>query len=190
MSYYSLVSEPTVYPVTLDEAKEWLRIDGTSSDAEVHAIIQAATKVAEHWLNRPIISRQYDLVMDEFLPVIEINKLPVTAVSSITYDDVDGVSQTLASSAYKVSLGAKYENCRIQPAVNQTWPSTYNDLDAVTIRFTCGYGASWNDVPQTVRTGILFICAGMFDTRCVTEEYDMKSNPTAMACFAAERLPL
>lgn len=51
----------------------------------------------------------------------------------------------------------------IRPRVNYTYPSTYDRLDAVTIRFSAGYGTAASDVPQLIRTAILMIAANMYE---------------------------
>lgn len=82
---------------------------------------------------------------------------PLQTVDSIKYVDQDGVQQTLVNTEYKVDTTS--EPARIVPAYGKTWPATRNEINAVEVTFTCGYGAPntatppvW--VPAAVPDGI------------------------------------
>lgn len=80
---------------------------------------------------------------------------PLQSVSSITYVDTDGVTQTLSSGAYVVD--DKSERGWVVLASGEEWPSTYDVINAVTISFVAGYGDATTDVPEPLREMILLI---------------------------------
>jgi hypothetical protein len=65
---------------------------------------------------------------------------PLVSVDSIQYVDTNGVTQTLDPTQYIVDLVS--EPARITPAYGVTWPATRQQVNAVTVTFTCGYGAA------------------------------------------------
>jgi hypothetical protein len=72
---------------------------------------------------------------------------PLQTVDSITYIDQNGAQQTLANTEYIVDNVS--EPARITPGYGKTWPATQNQINAVTIAFTCGY-ASAEAVPRGI----------------------------------------
>lgn len=87
---------------------------------------------------------------------------PLASVSSVVYIDQDGVQQTLATSAYKVDTTS--EPARLMPAYGTTWPATRNEINAVTVTYTCGYGSA-QDVPEPIKSWIKLRVAAMYENR-------------------------
>lgn len=84
------------------------------------------------------------------------------SVESITYIDTDGVQQTLDSSQYKVGMSSPMG--RIVPAYGTSWPTTRNEIEAVEVSFTSGYGSA-GDVPQGIKSWMLIRIATLFENR-------------------------
>ena len=102
----TIPSNPTE-PVTLDEAKNWLRIDTTADDTLITNLIISARRKAERYLNRDIVAKQreaYWTYVDE-----DIN-LPYTT-NGVTSVSVDGNALTL-NTDYEV-LGLDNPKIRI-----------------------------------------------------------------------------
>lgn len=85
---------------------------------------------------------------------------PVQSVSSITYLDEAGNSQTLSPSNYIVDTAS--EPARIMPAFNLSWPSTRIQPGAVTITFVAGYGLA-AAVPSAAKTFIKMKLRALYD---------------------------
>jgi uncharacterized phiE125 gp8 family phage protein len=80
-------------------------------------------------------------------------------VTSITYTDENGVSQTWAASLYLVDPAGG----RIQPAYGQVYPSTRAGiLNAVAVRFVAGYGAAATAVPENLRHAMKLLIGHWF----------------------------
>lgn len=72
MRYRSLVkaTEPSVYPVTLAEAKAHLRIDTTDDDSLITSLLASATRWAEDYCDRTFVHTQYTMRLDSFYGAI------------------------------------------------------------------------------------------------------------------------
>jgi uncharacterized phiE125 gp8 family phage protein len=92
---------------------------------------------------------------------------PLVSVTSVKYVDTTGVTQTWDPTLYQVSApsGPRAERGRVQPAYGQAWPVTRDQMDAVIVRFTCGYGADGDTVPQMLRRAILLIAGDWYQSR-------------------------
>ena len=86
---------------------------------------------------------------------------PVLSVTSIKYLDTAGVQQTLDSSLYLVDTVA----CCVVPAYGQSWPSLYPVSQPVTVRISCGYGATAASVPGTIKSAMLLLIAHWYENR-------------------------
>jgi uncharacterized phiE125 gp8 family phage protein len=85
----------------------------------------------------------------------------VTAVTSFGYLDVDGASQSLVLNTDYI-LDISSDVARLKAV--DSWPSTNNQINAVTIVYTAGFGAA-ADVPQGIKQAILMCTANMYNFR-------------------------
>lgn len=160
----SITTKPTEEPVSVSEIRAHLRIDDASEDALIQAYIIAARQYAEAFLSRQLVTATYQLTLDLFpsAAIVLPYAAPLQSISSVTYVDLDGASQTLASSVY--TADTKAEQGRIVLAYNQSWPSTRTQLDAATINYVCGYGSP-SQVPQMIRQAIRMMVGTLYENR-------------------------
>ena len=85
---------------------------------------------------------------------------PVQSIESVTYIDSLGALQTLANTEYK--LDKISSPARVVPAYGKAWPSTRNEINAVQVNFTSGYGAQ-ADVPRGIRAAIIMHCKAHYE---------------------------
>jgi uncharacterized phiE125 gp8 family phage protein len=162
-----LVTAPAAQPLSVDEAKSHLRVDHTTDDTLIESLIKAATQIAERFQNRRYINQTWRLTMDRFPDdgcAIEIPIGPLSSVTSITYTDSDGAAQTWGTSNYQVDT--RSVQGRIVPDPDTVYPTTeYNKLNAVTVTFVVGYGASSASVPENIRHAIRMIIGDLYNHR-------------------------
>lgn len=149
-----LITAPGAEPILLADAKVHLRaVSGTAEDTLIALMIQSAREEAENHLNRALITQTWERYLDAFPEGIELPRPPLQSVDSIKYVDVDGALQTLSSGDYYVD--DKQEPSWVVPAYGKAWPATRCQPNAVTVRFTCGYGAGGTSVPAAIRQWML-----------------------------------
>lgn len=175
----SLVTAPATEPVTLAEAKLHLRVDVNDDDDLITALIVAAREHVETFTHRALITQTWDLQLDKFpsldwsAPLVGdsvsrgplwIPKPPLASVTSVTYVDTTGTTQTWSASAYTVDApaGPHARMGRIVPAFAQFYPVTRTQPNAVTVRFVAGYGAA-SAVPASIKAAIKILVATWFD---------------------------
>lgn len=145
----------------------------TTSDPIIGMLIAAARQAAELELHRPLITQTLDAYFDSF-PLYP-NRLyaefptrypiflpPLQSVTSITYVDSDGATQTLAADQYLVD--AKNQPARVTPAYGCSWPSTRQQSNAVIVRFVAGYGAA-SAVPACIKNWMLMRIETLWSNR-------------------------
>jgi len=182
---YRELSQPSVEPVTLAQAKQQLRLDAgfTDDDNYVSALIVAARQYVEKVTHRAIFNRKMLLTLDYFpwpgwgsttgstahdyfmhwyyrgLTI----RLPLPAavsVESLSYLANDGVTvTTIDPSKYTVDVTS--EPALIAPVPGYTWPYQQNYIPGqVRVRFTAGTygdGVEVNTCPQTIVFAMLLL---------------------------------
>lgn len=153
-----LLQAPSEAPVSLDQAKLHLRIDGTAEDDNVTRLIKAATRNAEKITQRAFVTQRWALILDRFPDCRQPIKLPLPplqTVEAIKYFDASGVEQTLDPADYAVDPTTLIG--RVLPAYSKSWPATRCQPMAVRIEFTAGYGAAASVEPDIVSALLLMI---------------------------------
>jgi uncharacterized phiE125 gp8 family phage protein len=137
-----LINGPAEEPVSLALAKLAAKVEHSVDDELfTQILIPGVRRQAEHELNRPLITQEWERVLDAFpCNELKLGKPPVQSIVHVKYIDVDGVERTLASSAY--SLDADTDPGWLCPAIDTVWPDTLVTANAVRVRFLCGYGAA------------------------------------------------
>lgn len=180
-------SAPAVTPVTWDggtgieSAKAHLRLTDNAEQTLVEGLIEAATHLVEQQIERALITQTWTLTLDEF-PLssapIELPRPPLLSMTSISYYDENGDSQTLDSSLYQADLLS--QPGRLVPAVDEDWPDTESGrLNAVSIVYTAGYGATGASVPRPLRLAILQLVGHWFEHRESVAPVSMNEVPMA-----------
>lgn len=140
-----LLTAPTAEPLSLAEAKLQLHQDDTADDAAIAPLIRSSREKVESDTRRQLVTATWQLRLDRFPAVnrwhnpfaaIDLRICPAVAVNSVKYLDTAGATQTLAAIKYTIDLQS--EPARIKPLCGTTWPSTYDDANAVTVEFVAG----------------------------------------------------
>lgn len=160
-----LHTAPTLFPVTLAEARLHLRVDAdhTAEDTLIQLFIESATADAEQVMRRAIMPQKWQTTFDQFESPLNLRRPTVTAVDSVKYiEPVAGVLTTLDPSTYRVIL-SEYNTC-VYPNWNTSWPTARLTEDAVTVVFSTGY-ANAAAVPASIKAWVLLRVATLFENR-------------------------
>lgn len=145
---YKIITPPSQEPVTLDEAKAHCQIDGSEFDSQFPGWISAARESAEAETARALCTQTRELVLDAFPESFVLRGAPIQSVVSLKYLDTAGAEQTLDPQDYL--LDKDNEPGYVVPAVGKAWPTTYPTINAVRLRYVCGY-ASAAEVPAAIK---------------------------------------
>lgn len=178
----NITVEPALEPITTAEAKQHLRVDLSDEDEYIDTLIVASRAFAENHTRRQLITATWQLTLDRFPWVIELRRPPIQSVTSITYVDTDGVTQTLDSSLYRVDVTGV--TGRVTPAFGESWPSTRAVTSAVTVTYVAGYGGTGDDVPGPFKHAIKLVLAHYHENR----EQSISGTIISTIPVAAERL--
>jgi uncharacterized phiE125 gp8 family phage protein len=170
-----IVTPPASEPVSVDEAMAWCRVDPYDDNARqlVAALITSARQIVENDTGRCLLPTTFRLSRDRFphpahgkFPLladweVRLPSAPLQSVTSITYVDELGVTQTLDPVNYVVDVDA--QPGRIVKATNYSWPCTLrHHPQALQITYVAGY-ADVASVPQPLKDAIRCLVTYLYD---------------------------
>lgn len=148
---YSLVTAPATEPISLEEAKLFLRVDNSIEDNLITSLIKAARSKVESDTWRALITQTWKLSMnkDEVKIFTGLTKSPLQSVTHIKYFDINAVQQTISTGDYQVNL-------LNEPAIIKlnAIPNMKDMMNALEVQFVCGYGVA-SSVPDDLKTAML-----------------------------------
>ena len=170
---YTVITPATLEALTVQEVKDYLRVDSDAEDTLLGVLIKASTEMAESYLGRFLLTTVIEEFYD-FFPVyktgvdpfhgdrniIYLSRGPVQAVASVKYIDGNGDEITVNANDYRTDLVS--EPSRIFPA--HGWYGTKDTVNAVIIRYTCGYTQA-SDVPANIKMAMLLMIGEMYEKR-------------------------
>lgn len=159
-----LVTPATTTPISLDEAKLFLRVTHNKEDSEIQALVEDATRFLEDRLGQQFLTASWILTQPCFNDnCILLPRPPLQSVQSVSYVDTNGTTQTLSASLYQVDI--KSMPGRIMPAYNEWWPDLRTEtFNPVTIAYTAGYTTAAL-VPPAIKRAIKFIVGHWYSSR-------------------------
>lgn len=157
-----LVTPPAAEPVSLAEAKLHLRVDGADEDSLITALIAAARGHAEDFLNRALLTQEWELVLDRSpAGALEIPKPPLQELGSITTVGLDGQPTVVPAANYLVDAAS--QPGRLTPAPGYAWP-THRGFASFIVRFRAGW-ADANALPAQIKQGVLLTIGHLYANR-------------------------
>jgi uncharacterized phiE125 gp8 family phage protein len=155
-------------PVTLSEVKAHLNIGHGDDDTLLGEYLTSAIAELDGrdgTLGRALVNQVWTLKLPGFPSEIRLPMPPTQSVDAITYIDREGVTQSVAPSAYAVSGLGGMHWAVIRPASGHAWPATGEADEAVTIDFTAGFGATSDKVPAPIRHAIKERVSQLYENR-------------------------
>lgn len=160
---HRIITPAVRLPVSLPDLKQHLRLDHDEDDGLLAGYLSAAVNHVEMITNRHLL----DTVVETTLPCFPNHPIElrgrVSAITWIKYRDAAGTQQTVDPASYRLNAAA--EPGRVYLTVNAFCPPTQCAEDAVTVRYTSGYGPAASDVPEAVRHALLLLASLWYEQR-------------------------
>ena len=155
---------PTVEPVSLEEAKLYLRVNAGDENALITSLIKAARVMVEKETHRALITQHWDMILDSAPDEIYIPNPPLQSIVEIKVTDADGAETTVSTDNYDVDSGG---NSRGRVKASTAWPA-HRNFASFTINFKAGYGDAPTNVPDILLTGVKLTLANLYENREMT----------------------
>lgn len=148
------ITAPGSEPITLAEAKLYLRVDTHHEDTLISDFIVAVRMDAESFLRRSLITQTWKASFGDY----EYNNVPlpmgpVIAVTEVLSRNVDGSSQEIGAEHYYINA-----------ARNGLVFASLVSGAMLEISYSAGYGDA-SAVPKPIKMGMLSHIAALYDAR-------------------------
>ena len=155
---------PATEPVTLDECKSQLRLEIPDDDPLILSYTAAARSYVEAVVGQQLVTATWVWQLDGFQPIFFMPHPPLQSVTTFTYFDTAGVSQSLTKTVdFQVDTASVPG--RIMPAPTKTWPAVQSGrFNTVTITYVAGHGAQ-AAVPENFKQAIRLLVAHQYENR-------------------------
>lgn len=178
-----LITPPGTEPVSLIEAKLHCRVDVSADDALITALITAARMHVENDTSIALLSQVWEVMLEGWPRVLRLPHVPVSEVSSVTYRTADGVTATLASTAYTVRTGLTPVCVVFDQSALPT--VTLANIAPITVRYTAGYSSA-ADVPMPLRQAMLLLIGHWYRNREAVDVSSMTALPFAVNALLSQ----
>lgn len=163
---FTTVTGPAREPLSIEDAKEHLRIDQNDEDVWLLDAIKAVRQRAEGMLGRALISQTLEVALSGWpaTRVIALPRPPLVSVTSVKYFNEADAEATLAASNYIVDT--RTTPGRLVLKSTMSWPATVlREVNGVIIRYVAGYGELASDVPAEIRAALKLWLGEMYENR-------------------------
>ncbi|WP_194955649.1 head-tail connector protein [Sphingopyxis solisilvae] len=162
---------PGASPVSLNEARGWLRMGGASDDAVVEPLLRAATGICEAFVGQWLVQRSGSELVRVKQGAAWLSVRPVVAVDEVRMVAADDSETVLAVDEYRLSLAAD--------GAGRVMIMPQHGAARVRVTYRAGMAAAGADVPEAIRHGIVRMAQHLYEAR------DGKDVPPPPAAIAA-----
>lgn len=181
MMSMQMIAEPSVEPVTLDEAKLFMRLDTADDDALVSGLVTASRRLVEQMTRKCLLQQTWQFGFDQWPcnGFVRLPLSPLVMLSSVTVMDATGnrIAQTLANFQINGLITSPTIQARTAlpvPAIRECGIQT----DCV-----MGYGNLASQVPQPLKLAVLMMVSRLYETRGLGDSSVPESVLTLLAPF-------
>jgi uncharacterized phiE125 gp8 family phage protein len=190
-----VVTPPAAEPLSTAEAKLHLRVDHTSDDTLISALIVAAREHVENYLVGSLVEQTRAVYLSAWpYAPFRLPCGPVQSIDSVKYTDSDGAEHTVSTDLYYLSPGG--ELC-LEPF--ESWPTArLRGPGAIEIVYTTGYepvvtvipGEEEGDpdteetdyganIPQAIKQAMLLLIGEWYEQReaAADTKYNIQTIP-------------
>lgn len=179
MMSMQLITEPVLEPVTLDDAKLFLRLDTADDDPVVITMAVASRRLVEQATRNCLLQQTWRFGFDGW-PVcgqVRLPLAPLMSLTAVTVLDATGVRQPQALSNFSINGSGGASTIQ----VNGKPPIPAASTGGIQIDAMLGYGTSALAVPQPLRMAVLLILNRLYEMRGL----DDSSIPAAAQALIA-----
>lgn len=194
----TLITGPTLEPITLAELKLHLRIEDSivedfAEDTLLDDDITASREHVEDITRRALNTQTWEYFLDGWPSGNKI-KLPFgnlqTAGLSVKYTDSDGDQTTMTlTTDYLIETNGEGYGHIVLP-YGESWPSfTAYPSNPIVIQFACGWTTAAL-VPYKIKAAMKLICSDLYANReaQIVSNQDYRENKTVMNLLFSKRL--
>ncbi len=161
----TIVDPPASEPLSLAEAKLFLRVDHDAEDSLIEALIGAAREAVEAGIGRALVTRRVreslDIWRRDAVNGAVLGLGPVTNIVAVRLLPNNGAQSVIDPERYRI------EGNRDRPRLvfPSGFPATLRSAGGIEIEYDCGYADDAANLPIALRLATLQIVASLYELR-------------------------
>jgi uncharacterized phiE125 gp8 family phage protein len=157
-----LITAPAAEPLSLAEAKNFLRVEHSDDDAIITSLVSAARNHVEALTRHALIAQTWRLVLDRWPDGGRIAPRigPLRALAAVRVFSAANEASTIDPEIFVVDAAA---GILAAPAWSLLVPG--RSVAGIELDIEVGFGAAASDVPQTLLQAIRMLLAHWYDNR-------------------------
>jgi uncharacterized phiE125 gp8 family phage protein len=156
-----LLTAPALEPLSLDEARAFLRVEHEDDDEIISALIAGARIHVETQTRRALITQTWRIVRDSWpqAGVVAVNPQPLRELVAVRVYGADNIAQTLDTGGF---AGDPVSGILLLPP---DLPMPGRASSGIELDVEIGYGDAADDVPEPLRHAIRLLVAHWYENR-------------------------
>lgn len=154
----TIIQQPLVEPVRLDEAKMYLRIDLEYENTLLEQLIQTARRLVEDYTNRALITQVCRVLANHRDFLAKSLVLPAAPFQGI-------INHPKLLRDNRESTLSRYKVDRSRLAAQFVLEEELVEDQIIQIEYRCGYGDTPQDIPQPLKQAILLSTCYLYENR-------------------------
>jgi len=173
-----LITPPAARPVSLAEAKEYMKIENTIDDQLINDLIEQSVSHIQNLTSHKLITQSWRVFFDD-LPenkILAIPLAPVIAPIEVRYYDEAGDAQVISDTDYEFDIYSNPARLRIKTL--QIFGHRLNGLE---VDVQVGFGTAGVDVPGDLIRAVLVTISHWYEFRGAVHPDDQPlSTPASL----------
>jgi len=172
---HKVTTDATAEPCLAVDVRALLRMDDSSEDTLISALIKVARRQVELRIGRKLINQTVTLICDDF-PAgdWELPFPPISAVS-IAYRDSAGATQAVTTHTLRNATQTNLPAILQEPPTG--WPAVDDYPASVTLTLTSGYGAASTNLPEGLIHAVKLLAGHYYEFRNVVTPESLAPLP-------------
>ncbi len=160
-----LLTAPAAEPLSLDEAKAFLRVEHDAEDETIAALVAGARIHIEAQTRRALITQAWRLTLDRWPDDgrLTVRPAPLRELTAARVYDFNNVAHAIDLQAFVSDMAASALSF-----VPWAMPAPGRLAAGIELDVTLGYGDVASDVPEPLRQAIRLLTAHWYDNRGVS----------------------
>ncbi|MDO9414027.1 MAG: head-tail connector protein [Pseudolabrys sp.] len=177
-----LLTAPAVEPLSLAEAKAFLRVEHNDDDDVIGALIAASRIHVEAQTRRALITQTWRITLDAWPEDgrLKVAPAPLRELSATRVYDDGGVAHAVDAESFVVDSGGS-------ALAFAPWalPAPGRIVAGIELDVICGYGDAATDVPEPLRHALRLLVAHWYENRGLAALGAVTILPSTVATLIA-----